>query len=246
MGESKAHPFFMQITLPDYLTIKHYNQLKYLADIESETDKILYQISVITGIAMEELETYPLPAIQQIYKEINELLVNINPEFYPVIKWQGKLYGFKSINKMSMAEYTDLSNLCKNPAQNLTNILALLYRPIIDNKLNSTKYITKSTIKALQYEVENVFDYYEIEKYDAVTRKQRADEYLEFPAEIGLGALNFFMLLELSLSKNTQSYFPSLKQMIMKMKMSKLKSALVSTMAGFTLSTKWLKPKSYQ
>jgi hypothetical protein len=236
----------MKIQIPEYITIKHYNQFKYLEDIDSASDKVLYKISTLTNVSIEELETWPITAIKQVYAEVDKILENLNPEFYPVITWQGKEYGYRAVQKMSMAEYVDLSELCKNPTQNLTNILAILYRPITENKTKSSKYIYRSTIKALQYEVENVFNYYDVEKYDAATRKQIADEYLEFPAEIGLGALNFFMLVGLSSSKNTTSYFPSMKEMIQKMKKSKLKSVLLSTMAGYTFSTKFLKPKSYK
>jgi len=235
----------MKIQIPEYITIKHYNQFKYLSDIEDETDKNLFKISVVTGIPIEEIETWSLSAVKQVYAEVDKVLEKLEPEFYPIIEWQGKEYGYKAVQKMSMAEYVDLSELCKNPTQNLTNILAILYRPITENKTKSSKYIYRSTIKALQYEVENVFNYYDVEKYDAATRKQRADEYLEFPAEIGLGALNFFMLAETSSSKNIASYFPSMKEIIQKMKKSKIKSALLSTMAGYTFSTKFLKPKSY-
>ena len=235
----------MKIQIPDYITIKHYNQFKYLNDLELASDKVLYKISVLTGISMEELEKWPLSAIKQVHAEVDTVLEKLEPEFYPVITWQGKEYGYRAVQKMSMAEYVDLSELCKNPTQNLTNIMAILYRPITKNKIKSTKYLVKSTIKALQYDVENVFDYYDVEPYDAATRKQIADEYLEFPAEIGLGALNFFMLVGLSSSKNTQSYFPSMKEMIQKMKKSKLKSVLLSTMAGYIFSVKSLKLKSY-
>jgi len=235
----------MKIQIPEYITIKHYNQFKYLNDIEDETDKNLFKISVVTGIPIEEIETWSLSAVKQVYAEVDKVLEKLEPEFYPIIEWQGKEYGYRAIQKMSMAEYVDLSELCKNPTQNLTNILAILYRPITENKTKSSKYIYRSTIKALHYEVENVFDYYSVEKYDAATRKQIADEYLEFPAEIGLGALNFFMLAEISSSKSIQSYFPSMKEMIQKMKKSKLKSALLSTMAGYSFSVKSLKLKSY-
>lgn len=236
------------ITIPDYLTIDHYQKLQYINDIESSHDRILYTLSSIIDISMEELETYPISAITQINQEVSGLLSDINPEFYPVIKWQGKLYGYKSIQKMSMAEYIDLSELVKNPTQNLTNILAILYRPITKNNINSVKYITKSTLKALKYEVENVFDYYEIEEYNADTRKQQADEYKQFPAEIGLGALNFFMLVGLNLLKDTQSYSPNMKEMLQKMtnkKMSRARLALLNTMVGYTSYIKWQTPPSY-
>jgi len=236
----------MQIQIPEYITIKHYNQFKYLEDIESPTDKVLYKISTLIGVPMEELETWPITAIKQVHTEVEQVLEKLEPEFYPIIEWQGKEYGYRAIQKMSMAEYVDLSELCKNPTQNLTNILAILYRPITKNKTKSSKYIYKSTLKALQYEVENVFDYYDVEPYDAATRKQVADEYLEFPAEVGLGALNFFMLVELNSSKNTASYFPSLKEMIQKMKKSRFKSALLSTTLGYIFSTRLLRLKSYK
>ena len=238
----------MKVTIPSYITIQHYLRLQHLTDIESTPDKVLYKISSILDIPMEELEKWPISAIKQVNDECDQLLDNIKPEFYPIIEWQGKFYGYRAVQKMSMAEYIDISELCKNPTQNLPNILALLYRPITKNKVNTSKYLIKSTIKALQYDVENVFDYYDIEEYDSVTRKQVAEEYKHFPAEIGLGALNFFMLVGLNSQENMKSYFPSMKQMmtITLKKKNKIKSALLSTIAGYISSTKWQKRKSYQ
>ena len=236
----------MKVVIPEYLTVEQYLKLQYLNDIDQPHDKVLYTISSIINVPMEELEKWPLTAIRQVNIEITELLNKVNTEFYPVVKWNGILYGYRAVHKMSMAEYVDVSQLCTKPSQNMTEILALLYRPITKNKLNTTKYITKSTLKAVKYDVENVFDYYELEQYDAVTRKQQAEEYKQFPAEIGLGALNFFMLVGLSSSKNMTSYFPSMKEMIMTLKMSKIKSALVRIIAGYTFSTKLLKHKSYK
>lgn len=235
----------MKVTIPEYLSIKHWKNLQHLNNIDEVNDKVLYTLSSLINVPMEDIEKWPLSAVTQVNKEIVEVLNNVKPEFYPVIEWQDRTYGYLALSKMTMAEWVDLSNLITNPTQNINEILALLYRPITKNNINSVKYITKSTFKSLKYEVENVFDYYDIEEYDSAKRKQVADEYNEFPAEIALGGLNFFMLTGLNLSNDTQSSFPNLKQMIMKMKMNKTKSALLSTTLGYTLSTKYQIPKSY-
>ena len=41
--------------------------------------------------------------------------------------------------------------------------------------------------------VENVFDWYSIEKYDADIRRDREEKFKKFPAHILLGAISFFL-----------------------------------------------------
>jgi hypothetical protein len=150
------------------------------------------------------------------------------------------------MSKMTLGEYVDLDNLTKDVNRNLTDILALLYRPVTRNDINTAKFIYKSTIKALKYEVENVFDYYDVEEYDADKRKIKAPEFDEFPLDIALGAMAFFLgTKETSLNDILLS---SHKVKIEKAKktMSKTKHRLLATTAGFLHSMNLQKPISYQ
>jgi hypothetical protein len=149
------------------------------------------------------------------------------------------------MSKMTLGEYIDIDGLLKDADKNISAILALLYRPLTKNKIKESTYIFKSTIKAMKYEVENVFDYYDVEDYDIDKHKQRTLEFENFPIDIALGAMGFFLDIKTTLSNDSQIYFlnPHVAQTL---KPNKRKPRLASIMDGFSLSTSLLKPISYQ
>ena len=96
--------------------------------------------------------------------------------------------------------------------------------------------------------MENVFDYYDIEEYDIDKRKQITPEFDNFPLEIAMGAMGFFLDIKAMLLINSQIY--SLGPIEVKIqsemkKMNKIKRRLLNTTAGFIQSTNLLKPISY-
>jgi hypothetical protein len=236
----------IQTTIPDYFTVKHYKQFNILKSLD-DMEQRLHVITSLTGESMETIKQWPISFIIQLYAKLNELISNVEPEFYPVVEWEGKQYGFRPMHKMNLDEYVDLDNLIKDVDRNLNDILALLYRPITKNKLNSSKWITKQTVKVMQGQMENAFDYYDIEKYSNQIRKERSPQYDNFPASIALGALGFFLGSNLSLSKNITSYSQQWESMMneVKKKKNKIQRALVLTTAGYISSMNLLKAPSY-
>ena len=234
----------VQVTIPDYLMIKHWKMLKQLHSLD-EREQMIAVITALTGFESDEIMKWNISAVINVYNELNKVLKDIQPEFYPIIEWQGKQYGFSSMARMSLGEYIDLDTLIKDPENNINQLLALLYRPITKNKVAGT-YMIKSTLKAMKYEVENVFDYYEIEEYDPSTRKQVASQFDDFPAEIALGAMGFFLGIELMSLKDFQYYFQEAIKMKTKiLNRKKSKQQLLTTMDGFLLSKTWATPRSY-
>ena len=207
----------------------------------------LHVIQVLTGESMETVLNWPIPFIIQLYTRLNELIGGVEPEFYPVIEWEGKQYGYRPMHKMLLDEYVDIDMLTKDTDRNINDIMAILYRPITKNKFNTNKWIAKQTFKVLQGQVENGFDYYEIEKYDNRIREERAPQYDNFPASVALGALGFFLGSNLSLSKNTTSYSQQWESMMneVRSKKSKIRTALSLTTAGYISSMNLLKAPSY-
>jgi hypothetical protein len=236
----------IQTTIPDYFTVKHYKQFNILKSLD-DMEQRLHVITSLTGESMETIKQWPIPFIIQLYARLNELIANVEPEFYSVVEWEGKQYGFRPMHKMNLDEYVDLDNLIKDVDRNLNDILALLYRPITKNKLNSSKWITKQTVKVMQGQMENAFDYYDIEKYSNQIRKERSPQYDNFPASIALGALGFFLGSNLSLSKNITSYSQQWESMMneVKKKKNKIQRVLVLTTAGYISSMNLLKVPSY-
>lgn len=237
----------ISVNIPDYFTVKHYKDFSILKSLD-EMEQRLFVISALTNEPIDTVKSWPIPFVTQLYAKLNELITNVQPEFYPIIEWNNKLYGFCPMHKMSLDEYVDYENLAKDTDKNINDILAILYRPITENKLQSNTFITKSTFKVLKGEVENGFDYYKIEKYNNEVRKQRAKEYDEFPASVALGALGFFLDIKLSLLGSTVFYFPQWNTMMeeaMKNK-NKIKRALARTTVGYMFSTNLAKVPSYK
>ena len=207
----------------------------------------LHVITALTGESMETVLKWPIPFIIQLYARLNELIAGVEQEFYPVIEWEGKQYGYRPMHKMNLDEYVDIDMLTKDTDRNINDILAILYRPITENRLVSNKWIAKQTFKVLKGEVENGFDYYEIEKYDNRIREQVAPSYDNFPASLALGALGFFLGSNHLLLKNTESSFLQWELMMseVKNKKGKMRRALARTTVGYISSINLLKVPSY-
>lgn len=233
--------------IPDYVNVKHYKSFSILRSLDEMEQKI-HVITTLTGESMETVRQWPIPFIVQLYAKLNELMANVEPEFYPVIEWEGVQYGYRPMHKMNLDEYVDLDMLNKNADKNLNDILAILYRPITKNKLNSNKWITKQTFKILQGQTENGFDYYDVEKYDNIKREEIAPHFDNFPVSVALGALGFFLGSNLSLSKNTESSSQQWELMMneVKKKKSKIQRALALTTVGYISSMNLLKIPSYK
>jgi hypothetical protein len=207
----------------------------------------LHVITALTGESMETVLKWPVPFVIQLYAKLNELISGVQPEFYPVIEWEGKQYGYRPMHKMALDEYIDLDMLSKDVNNNINDILAILYRPITKNKLQNGNFILKSTVKVLNNQVDNGFNYYEIEKYDNVLREEISPTYDNFPASMALGALGFFLDSKLSLLKSTAFYFPQWDTMMseVKNKKGKMRRALDRITVGYMSSTNLLKVPSY-
>jgi hypothetical protein len=238
----------MQITtnIPDYFTVKHYKQFSVLKSLD-EMEQRLHVITTLTGESMQTVRQWPIPFIIQLYTRLNELIANVEPEFYPIIEWEGKQYGYRPMHKMNLDEYVDIDMLIKDTDRNINDVLAILYRPITKNKLNSSKWITKQTVKVLQGDVENGFDYYDVEKYDNMIRTEKSPLYDNFPASIALGALGFFLGSNHLLLESTPSSSLQWELMMneVKKKKSKIQRALARTTVGYISSMNLLKVPSY-
>ena len=237
----------IQVQIPDYFQVKHYKALTVLSSLD-EQEQMVQVISTITEQPYDEIMKWNISSVVEVYNSINAMMNNISTTFHPIIEWNGQIYGFRNMSKMTLGEYIDLDNLSKDTDKNITSILAILYRPVTSNKIKESKFIIKSTIKALQYDVENVFDYYEVEEYDIDKRKQITPEFDNFPLEIAMGAMGFFLDIKAMLLTNSQIYsLGPIETQIQKQmrKMSKTKRRLLNTTAGFIQSTNLLKPISY-
>jgi hypothetical protein len=211
----------VQLNIPEYLSIKdwkYFNSLEHLSDSE----KMISLIAEMGGKPIDEVKEYTLPALQQVYKTLLSSFEDLTPQFYPIFDLDGVKYGFKSLTSMTTGEYIDLERLAKNPVDNLEQIMAILYRPITKNKFSGIKWAFKSTYKVALGEAENLFKYYEVEKYDNSKREEYATKLSNVPASIGLGALSFFLVVGAYYSASSSlSSLPPKQQMAEVTKMNK-------------------------
>ena len=210
----------MEITLniPDYLSVKQWKQFNSLEHL-SESEKMVHMISVLSDRTKEEVMEWTPSALKQVYSKVLEAFTDLQPQFYPVFELDGVLYGFTPISKLTLGEYVDLERLASKSHDNLEQIMAILYRPITKEKFNSFKWALEHGINVAKGQVEDIFKYYDIEKYDTEKRFDNAEALKEMPAGFAIGALSFFLqVASLSLkSTQTSSQKNLSKQEMMKM-----------------------------
>lgn len=227
-----------KVDIPNYLTIKHYLGFQAIENIVDDKDMVINTISIMTGHSIEEIRQWNISDLVTVYKALAEVQVETKPEFYPIVEVEGTLYGFQPVSKMNVGEHMDLERLSKEPKKNMTEIAAILYRPIKEHKLKSLEFKVKSNIKALMGGSEHLFPYYTVEPYDSTQRRIDAVKMEDFPASVALGAMSFFLLTGTVFLKSTQTSSRNKlsKKEMMKM-MKKKASLLLSTTGGFTQYT---------
>lgn len=235
----------IEIQIPEYLSIadwKYFNSLEHLNDSE----KMITLISKMGGKDIDEVKEWTPIQLTEVYKTLLSSFEDLTPHFFPIIELDGVKYGFKSITSMTTGEYIDLERLAENPNENLEEIMAILYRPIVKNRFSGIKWAFKSTYKVALGEAENLFKYYEIEKYDNSKRGEQAKILSNIPASIGLGALSFFLVLATYYSASSSlSSLPPKQQMKEVEKMNK-EMASVNTGDGLLRFITSLQHPSYQ
>jgi hypothetical protein len=194
-----------EITTPDYLSIHQLKQIQ-LYDHLSELDRMIKILSIISDKTEDQIRELPGGNILQIYSDVITNLLDVKSQFFPIFELNGVKYGFKSIAKMSLGEYVDLEMLTKKPMDNIEDIMAILYRPITNEKFNSFKWAIEHGLSVAKGQVEDIFKYYEIEKYDTEKRLDNAEALKHIPAGFALGALGFFLQVATLSLKGTQTF----------------------------------------
>lgn len=184
----------IELNIPQYFSVKDYKQVTRL-DHLSDKEKMIHTLSVLTDKSEKELRKMKLNTLQGVFDVINLRLVDLQPNFHPIIEIEGELWGYQPISKFTLGEYVDLENLLKDTEGNLEQIIAILYRPIVKHRFNSVKWMWKWGYKLAQDKAENMFRYYDVEEYDNSKREQYAETLSILPASFALGALSFFLLL---------------------------------------------------
>ena len=237
----------MEIKLPEYISISEYKQIvsqEHLSDL----DKIITQLSILSGISLDTIRGWQGNDLSKVIDQMTELINSTKPEFYPLIEFEGKTYGFSALSKMTLGEFIDLENLLKSPNENLSQIMALLYRETTENKFDTFKWKLKSRVKLAIGKTENLFKYYKIKPYNSDERELNADTFDKFPVQYILGALFFFMLIKTEHSKDILlSLAQGMKKMeIMEMMEEGTANLMLSIGDGLAQFMVYPKPVSFQ
>lgn len=184
----------LKFNIPDYLSIKDWKYFNSL-ELDSEMDKIIKFLSYITDIEEKKILKLTPIDLKQTYLSVLQTIGESEATYFPVFELDGQLYGYSSISKMTLGEYIDLERLTKNPTKHLEEIMAILYRPITKHKFNGITWAIKSQHKVGTGNVENLFQYYELEEYDSNKLAEQADKMQHIPVSFALGAMSFFLAL---------------------------------------------------
>jgi hypothetical protein len=173
------------VRLEDYL--QFYKQLKPYINTEKYTEKaVLFATFNFTDITEEEYRELPESTFSEIEKQMLELLNSTKMPLIKSFESGDTKYGFiPNLDDMAYGEYLDLvSYTSKDIWENITTVMAILYRPI-----------TKS-----------LFNTYAVEKYKGTT-PETINLFLNIlTMDIVFGAISFFLDLQIDLMKGTLTY----------------------------------------
>lgn len=181
----------MKINLPVHLTVDQFQQITNLEHL-TDLDKTVKIVSILSEYSEEEIRKWDPNALPQVMEIVTKLM-NHKESFYPIFKHEDTLYGFQNVDKMNLGEYVDLENLCKEPIENLHEIMAILYRPVETHNFNNLIFKASHKFMIAKNKFINVFKHYKVEKYNNEARFESADKLKEMPVQYALGALGFFL-----------------------------------------------------
>jgi hypothetical protein len=180
----------IQVDIPEYLTIDQYTSIINAGGTSLE--KMVSTVSSLTDLTVDQVKELPIDVIKNISDDITELSFP-KETFHAIVEFDNVLYGYAHMKQCSLGEYMELEKLCEDVTGNMHKIAAILYRPVTKNRFNSLSFAFRQGVKAVNNKVENPFDWYEIETYDSNKRKDRDEQFKDFPSHIFLGALSFFL-----------------------------------------------------
>ena len=142
-------------------------------------------VCVLCNVDKEKLVRFKYKDLKDISTTLIKFLEK-KPEEKKLVKkveFKGKKYGMiPNLSSISLGEFVDIEDHCKDSHKNLHKIMSILYRPIVKEK--GTRY--------------------SIENYDPDEYKE--DGFKDFPILVSLSALSFFFRLGKKLPLTLSSY----------------------------------------
>jgi len=148
----------------------------------------LERISIMADISIEEAKKIPLNELNDLIDIIKLTLEDERAKFFQTIIIDKTEFGFiPNLYSMSIGEYIDLVEFCKDPKKNIVSIMAILYRPI-------TKRVGSK---------------YQIAKYDSNERELNEELIKKVTLDKFNGAMLFFSTLTNDLTKTSLEFLSS-------------------------------------
>ncbi len=100
------------------------------------------KVAVLLGVDIELLRRIEKPSLDSIEKLLTliQKVEDNNYQLQPIIELNGLKMGFvPDLHRLSLGEFADLETLCKDAMAHLPDILAILYRPVIEHHKDEYK-----------------------------------------------------------------------------------------------------------
>jgi len=133
----------IEITVPENwgdVSLKSYqNYASKINDLSNEDEIVIHSISTLCNIPLKLVKYLKRNDVKSLYEKLSKLIsLPINKQIINKIDVGGVKYGFHpNLDEMSLGEFVDLDEYSKQGVDGMQYILAILYRPITEEKGNN-------------------------------------------------------------------------------------------------------------
>lgn len=192
-----------EVELPEKLSINQYLKMKNVEDFGKKPIEFL---SALSGLDEKEIKYAKKKDMDFVFRFLTQKYFSEqDTNLKTIITIDNVEYGLMTdITQLNFGGWVDLEFLTTDGVEkNMSKIMAIMYRPIIEHKKNGKGYV--------------------LEEYDHDTMEDRAEIFLHQPVEYFWGVSSFFFRLVKELSvvmKNSSDY--QQKKMIAKKRLKML------------------------
>ena len=156
------------------ITVSQYQEMMMI-QTTNEITKFVEQISICLDVDTEEVRAMSYTEYKELQSKMSFLSLEPKAEMDLIIEVEGRKYGLiPDMSLISAGVFIDAEQFKLEPMENLHNLLALIYRPVIRELPDGE---------------------YEIEEHKAQGFEKRANLFKTISIETVLGAVLFFSLL---------------------------------------------------
>lgn len=192
---------------------KYMNFMTSIEGVEDDLEKTIITISSFTDAPSKLLQGCKKSDIDAVMVELGKLMDNqANTDLNLIITIDGVDYGFHpNLHELKLKEFVDLDNKLGQGWSAMDSVMAILYRPIIEQ--NGEKY--------------------KVEDYDYRTAKKRAELFRDnLSIDTVNGASSFFLTIATDYIATTQVYSQSLSRRERRKLLRQKKNSLARNTVG--------------